>query len=63
MEFGPHTRGYDYSFLNQYACCRVGGGYFENGVSTKPFTKFAIQSRVTQIGAFTYKMKHRIVDS
>ena len=43
MAFGPNTAGYDYSFLNQYACCRVGGGYFENGVSIKPFTKYAIQ--------------------
>ena len=40
MPFGPHTRNYDYSFLNQYACCRVGGGYFENGVGTEPFTKY-----------------------
>ena len=39
MPYGPHTRGYDYSFLNQYACCRVGGGYFENGVGTEPFNK------------------------
>ena len=39
MPVGPHTRGYDYSFLNQYACCRVGGGYFENGVGTEPFNK------------------------
>ena len=39
MSYGPHTAGYDYSFLNQYACCRVGGGYFENGKNTEPFTK------------------------
>ena len=39
MTFGPHTESYDYAFLNQYACCRVGGGYFENGVNTEPFTK------------------------
>ena len=39
MPYGPHTRDYDYSFLNQYACCRVGGGYFENGVGTEPFNK------------------------
>ena len=32
--------GYDYAFLNQYACCRVGGGYFENGVSVEPFDKY-----------------------
>ena len=36
---GAHTYGYDYSFLNQYACCRVGGGFFENGVGVEPFTK------------------------
>ena len=39
MPYGPHTRNYDYSFLNQYACCRVGGGYFENGLATEAFTK------------------------
>lgn len=43
MPTGAHTAGYDYAFLNQYACCRVGGGYFENGVSVEPFDKFAIQ--------------------
>lgn len=43
MPNGAHTMNYDYAFLNQYACCRVGGGYFENGVGIEPFSKFAIQ--------------------
>merc|ERR1712048_51423 len=42
MTTGAHT-SYDYAFLNQYACCRVGGGYFENGVGVEPFNKFGIQ--------------------
>ena len=42
MPAGAHTFGYDYTFLNQYACCRVGGGFFENGVGVEPFTKKVI---------------------
>lgn len=40
---GAHTSSYDYSLLNNDPCCRVGGGYFENGVATEPFTKYAFQ--------------------
>ena len=39
MSSGAHTYGYDYAFLNQYACCRVGGGFFLNGQGVQPFTK------------------------
>ena len=39
MPMGAHTAGYDFAFLNQYACCRVGGGYFENGKSVEPFDR------------------------
>ena len=36
---GAHMQGYDYAFASQYECCRVGGGYFENGVGIEPFNK------------------------
>ena len=39
LEIGSHTQGYDYAFAAQYECCRVGGGYFENGVGIEPFNK------------------------
>ena len=39
MKLGSHTQGYDYAFAAQYECCRVGGGYFENGVGIEPFNK------------------------
>ena len=39
MSIGAHTQGYDYAFASQYECCRVGGGYFENGVGIEPFNK------------------------
>lgn len=35
------TGGYDYTFINKNGCCRIGGGYFENGQGTEPFDKFA----------------------
>jgi len=37
---GAHTASYDYSLINNDPCCRVGGGYFENGKSTSPFTHY-----------------------
>ena len=40
MPTGAHTFEYDYAFLSQYSCCRVGGGFFENGVGVEPFTKY-----------------------
>jgi len=40
MTIGAHTQGYDYAFASQYECCRVGGGYFENGVGIEPFNKY-----------------------
>jgi len=40
MRAGAHTFGYDYAFLSQNPCCRVGGGFFENGVGVEPFTKY-----------------------
>ena len=40
QSIGAFTMNYDYAFLNQYACCRVGGGYFENGVGVEPFSKY-----------------------
>merc|ERR1712050_179450 len=43
MTSGAFNQGYDYSFVSQYECCRVGGGYFENGKSIEPFNKYAVQ--------------------
>ena len=43
MPLGPHRDSYDYSFLSRGTCCRPGGGFFENGNSTEPFDKWAIQ--------------------
>ena len=40
MITGAHTQGYDYAYASQYECCRVGGGYFENGVGVEPFNKY-----------------------
>ena len=57
MPFGPHTMDYDYSFLNQYACCRVGGGYFENGKNTEPFTKFNSTAILLYIHFSTFKVR------
>ena len=35
---------YDYTYLHQRGCCRVGAGYFENGNSTAQFATYGIQA-------------------
>ena len=44
MSEGAHTQGYDFAFVSQYECCRVGEDFFENGQGSEAFTKYAQQS-------------------